>query len=183
MHEEYLDILNEDGSLTGESFTYKEVHKRGLLHRTARVWFVNSKGEVLVQKRSMNKKIFPGLWDAGVGGHVSSGETSVEGAQKETREEIGLEIPKEEYQLIFTIRAPKTKYFDDFIDNEINDVYVVRRDLDISNLKIEKGEVDDVRLLDLETFEKWTKSEEKMLAEHEEEYSKLISYLNETQDR
>ncbi|KND47636.1 MAG: putative Nudix hydrolase YfcD [Parcubacteria bacterium C7867-006] len=178
MIEEYLDILNEDGSPTGESLTYKEVHKRGLLHRTARVWFVNSKGEVLVQKRSMNKKIFPGLWDAGVGGHVSSGETSVEGAQKETREEIGLDIPKEEYQLVFTVRARVMKHFDDFIDNEINDVYVVRRDLDISNLKIEKNEVDEVRWLDLETFENWTRTDVRMFADHDEEYSKLIQYLN-----
>ncbi len=177
MHEEYLDVVNEDGSLTGESLTYKEVHKRGLLHRTARVWFVNSNGEVLVQKRSNSMRIFPGLWDAGVGGHVSSGETSVEGAQKETREEIGLEIPKEEYQLIFTVRAPKIKYFDDYTDNEFNDVYVVRRNLDISNLQLEKDEVNEVRWLDLDTFEKWTKSEEKILADHNEEYSKLISYL------
>lgn len=183
MVEEYLDVLNEDGSPTGESFTYKEVHNRGLLHRTVRVWFINLKGEVLLQKRSMNKKIFPGLWDAGVGGHVSSGESSVEGAMKETREEIGLEIPKEEYHLIFTVRAPKTKYFDDFIDNELNDVYIVRRDLDISSLQMEKDELDEVRWLDLETFEKWVKSDIKVLADHEEEYSKLISYLNETQDR
>ena len=48
---------------------------------------------------------------------------------------------------------------------------------DALDLKIEKNEVDEVRWLDLETFEKWTKSEEKMLADHEEEYSKLISYL------
>ncbi len=177
MKEEYLDVLNEQGEKTGETLSYKEVHQKGLIHLTARVWFINSKNELLVQKRSLNKRICPGLWDAGVGGHVSAGETSVEGAQKETREEIGLEIPAEEYEFLFRIRAPKTKYFEDFIDNEFNDIYIVRRDLDISKLKLETKEVDELRWISVDTFENWTKSEEKILADHPEEYAKLIQYL------
>ncbi len=177
MKEEYIDVLDENGEKTGETLTYKEVHKRGLLHLTARIWFVNSRNELLVQKRTMNKKIFPGLWDAGVGGHVSAGETSVEGAQKETREEIGLNIPREEYKFLFRIRAPKVKYFEDFIDNEFNDIYIVYRDTDINTLNIEKDEVSEVKWIDVDTLEKWSQSREKIMANHPEEYSRLVSYF------
>jgi isopentenyldiphosphate isomerase len=177
MKEEYLDVLNEEGEMTGGTLSYKEVHQKGLIHLTARVWFVNSKGELLVQKRSLNKRIYPGLWDAGVGGHVSSGETSVEGAQKETREEIGLEIPAEEYKFLFRIRAPKKKYYEDLIDNEFNDIYVVYKDLEIDKLKLGKNEVDELRWIDVDTLEKWSKSEKKILADHTEEYKRLVEYF------
>jgi len=42
--EEYLDILDEQGNVTGRSETYDSVHKLGLIHRTVHVWFLNSRG-------------------------------------------------------------------------------------------------------------------------------------------
>jgi isopentenyl-diphosphate delta-isomerase len=99
---ELLEIYTEDGKETGKSEDRDIVHKEGIWHKVIHIWIINSKGEVLIQKRSNNKdtkylflklKIIiliiksPGCWDVSVGGHISFGETSKEAALKELSEE------------------------------------------------------------------------------------------------
>ena len=57
MKEEKLDIFNQNGEKTGESETYEYAHLNGLLHRTVHVWLVNSQKQILLQKRSKNKRL------------------------------------------------------------------------------------------------------------------------------
>jgi isopentenyl-diphosphate delta-isomerase len=66
-------------------------HQKGLIHRVVRVFLFNSKGQLFLQQRSHTMQNFPGLWDQSVGGHVDEGETNLEAAKRETREEIGLD--------------------------------------------------------------------------------------------
>ena len=66
-------------------------HKKRLLHRTVAVIVFNDKGEVLLQKRSMNVDTQPGLYTLSATGHVSQGETYEEAAQRELLEEVGVE--------------------------------------------------------------------------------------------
>ena len=61
-----------------------------LCHRVSHVIVINSKGEILLQKRSMNKFIQPGKWDTSVGGHLDPGESYIEGAVREMMEELGI---------------------------------------------------------------------------------------------
>ena len=76
MADEYIDILNDDGSDTGKIALKSEAHKKGLFHRSAHLWLYTSTGKVLVQQRAMNKDTFPGLWDISVAGHITAGETA-----------------------------------------------------------------------------------------------------------
>ena len=74
---EYLDIVDENGMPTGEIVFRDTAHKEGLRHRTAHVWVVRKteKGyDVLLQKRSMEKESFPGLYDTSSAGHIPAGE-------------------------------------------------------------------------------------------------------------
>src|SRR3954469_11119213 len=89
---EYLDILNKKGEKTGETQTYELAHKHGLVHRSVHVWVVNSRKQILVQKRSSNKQAYPNYWDISAAGHISAGQTSLEGAQMETQQEIGMSL-------------------------------------------------------------------------------------------
>lgn len=50
-------------------------------------------GRVLVQKRSMSRRLFPACWDI-PGGHVESGETLYQGLAREIREETGWELAR-----------------------------------------------------------------------------------------
>lgn len=46
----------------------------GLRHKAVALFIINNKGQVLLQKRSVKKKMWPGMWDLSTGGHVKSGE-------------------------------------------------------------------------------------------------------------
>lgn len=174
---EYLDVLDEKGEKTGEALPYDEVHRRGLYHRAVHIWLLNSKSELLLQKRPLDKRAHPGLWDMAVGGHVSSGETSVEAAQKETREELGLDLPRESFELLFSLKDKRFVHGSDFIDDEFNDVYLVHSDVEVRDLKLPEDEVDEVRWVSIDEFKKWMDGEGEALVPHAEEHRRLLSHL------
>jgi len=52
---------------------------------------INDKGQILCQKRSLNRQLFPGVWEL-PGGHIENNETIAEAIIREVREEIGVEV-------------------------------------------------------------------------------------------
>ncbi|MBN2016467.1 NUDIX domain-containing protein [Candidatus Dojkabacteria bacterium] len=89
---EYLDIVDTNGNIVGKD-TRANLHKSpDKIHMTVNILIVNSKGEILVQQRSKNKKFGPGIWEISAGGHVESGSTPDETAKKELKEELGIEV-------------------------------------------------------------------------------------------
>ncbi len=90
MQEEYLEIVNEKGEVL-QSLPRSEVHGNpSLMHKVVHVLVFNSAGNLLLQKRSMDKSVAPGKWDTSVGGHVSSGETLETAVRREMEEELGI---------------------------------------------------------------------------------------------
>ena len=53
---------------------------------------MNSKDEIVLQKRSKKKFIQPGRWDTSVGGHLEPGESYEVGAIREMKEELGIAV-------------------------------------------------------------------------------------------
>lgn len=53
---------------------------------------MNDKKELLLQKRSATKKSHPNFWDISGAGHIRAGETVTEGAIRELKEELGVEV-------------------------------------------------------------------------------------------
>ena len=51
------------------SGTREEALQKGIIRRIVRIFLFNSKGELLIQKRSSNVRL-PGKWVQSVGGHV-----------------------------------------------------------------------------------------------------------------
>lgn len=102
-------------------------------HIVVHIWIVNDKGEILLTKRDPRKPK-GNLWES-TGGSVLAGETSVEGAIRETVEEIGLKFKEEDLKLI------KTDIRDHF--NDIFDAYIVRANPKIEDLTYQEGEVVD----------------------------------------
>jgi isopentenyldiphosphate isomerase len=141
---ELLDVLTRDGRPTGAVKSKADVHRDGDWHRSAHVWIVNGRGEVLLQRRSARKENNPGLWDVSVAGHLSAGEDAVTAAIRETQEEIGLTVSANELQHIATIVEASVLNGGRYIENEFHEIFLVRREVDLSQLRLQDGEVDDV---------------------------------------
>ena len=91
MNEEIFDVVNERDEVIDRR-PRSEVHARGLLHRSVHVLVFNARGEVFLQKRSMQKDRQPGVWDSSCSGHLDAGEDYDACAVRELREEIGLQL-------------------------------------------------------------------------------------------
>ena len=127
---EYLDLLDEKGNPTGEKRERQQVHIEGLWHRGVNVWIVNSKGEILLQKRSPNKAKHPNMWHISCAGHVIAGDTPMDTCIKELKEELGVTVSKEQVQYLFTVKKesnPKLGY----LEREFDDIYLLPIDLDL----------------------------------------------------
>jgi isopentenyldiphosphate isomerase len=95
--EEYLEIVDYSGKVIG-SAPRSEVHGNpSLIHRVVHVLVFNRKGEILLQKRSLDKDVAPGRWDTSVGGHVGIGEDLITSSMREMREELGIAGNRPEY--------------------------------------------------------------------------------------
>lgn len=137
MKNNQLNVVDEKGNITGQA-SRDDIHKQGLLHREIHVLFYTPKQEVIFQHRSKNVDTFPNLLCATVGGHVEMGETIEETSIKETKEETGLKISKNDLEFI---KLLKHKSYDKNL-NRTN--YALKYEYaycyrdDIKDLKIEK---------------------------------------------
>lgn len=87
---ELLEVVTSEGEII-KILPRSEIHGNpSLIHRVVHVLVFNNKGDLLLQKRSMNKDVAPGKWDTSVGGHVNPGETLDKAVQREMEEELGI---------------------------------------------------------------------------------------------
>lgn len=104
--------------------------------------------KVLLQKRSATKKLWPNLWDITAGGHVLSGELGYQAVIRETKEEIGINIKKEELEFIGTTTSETIK--GDIINRHFNEYFIVHKDIDINDITLQEEEVQDIKWLEKE---------------------------------
>jgi len=91
--QELFVVVDADDKIIGHKTRYECHHDKTIIHRAVELFIFDSKGRVLLQKRSMAKDTRPGYWSTSVGGHVGKGETNEEAIRREMQEELGIEIP------------------------------------------------------------------------------------------
>ena len=153
--EERFDVCDEQGRPTGETVGRSRAHREGIPHRTVHIWIAREKDgrcEVLLQKRSRNKDSFPGLWDTSSAGHISAGDEPLPSALRELEEELGLRASAEDLRPIgrFTIRYEKVFHGALFRDHEIVWLYLCTAPVELSALRPQPEEVEELRWFDLE---------------------------------
>ena len=141
--QEYFDVLNENGEFTNKIATREECHKKGLWHRAVYGFIFNKNGDVLLQKRSANKKLWPNLWDITAGGHVLAGEFGETSLIREIKEELGIEVEKNDVR--YLVGSSSTNIKRNIINNHFNECYIVTKDINIADVKLQEDEVSAVK--------------------------------------
>lgn len=85
----YVILVDEDDQPKGV-MEKQEAHEKGVLHRAFSVFIFNPAGELLIQKRAINKYHSGGLWANTCCSHPSPGESTPEAAKKRLEEEMGI---------------------------------------------------------------------------------------------
>jgi len=140
---ELLDVLDEHGLFTGKVATREECHSKGLWHRAVYGFIIDNNSNVLLQKRSSNKKLWPNKWDVTVGGHVDAGEFGRQTIIRECKEELGINIKDEEIKYIVSSTSVYNQ--NGYINNHFDECYLIVKDIDVEKLKLQKEEVSDVK--------------------------------------
>ncbi|MFT5213696.1 MAG: isopentenyl-diphosphate delta-isomerase [Patiriisocius sp.] len=159
--DELIDILTPEGKSTGKTALKSEAHKNGWFHATAHIWLFTSSKKILLQKRALTKKVFPGIWDISVAGHIGAGEAILEGAKREVFEEIGLILEDKDFIKIGT-RIHQVTHENGIQDNEHHHVFIAELKTPISELTMQPEEVAGLELWDLKVL-KETKNLENVL--------------------
>ncbi len=172
---EFIDVLDENGHKTGIVRNRGLIYKNGNWHRTVHIWLINSKGELLIQKRAKNKQTFPNLWAISIAGHVMAGESSLMAAIREIKEEINLDVQDSDLTLLFTIK--RVQPYENIYLHVHDDVYLFKYDLDIEKTKIQREELSDIKFIPYKELEQKLLSKDPSYVPFSEEHAKLFAYL------
>lgn len=185
---ELAEVFTSDGKPTGVAKPKDQIFRDGDWRLVTHVWIVNPHTkELLIQKRALKKGIFDGLLDVSVGGgviateyenKVASEPTDV-AAQRETAEELGLELPIEALEFLGRFRVPK------FIPeraqpmNEYSDTYLVRKAVNLDELTLQQREVSSVEHLALHALVNEVSDPEryKLWVPHGQEYYTQVTNM------
>lgn len=171
--EELLKILNDDGSFAGYYEKRSISHKNGLYHQEVGFIPINKKGEILIQKRSKDKKSYAGCW-ALCAGHVVGDESIKEAAVKEANEELGLNLT--ENDLLLLVDTTKN----DRDDNRcFATCFYKCIDKPLSYFKKQDEEVDELAWVTINEFEEMVKAEKNCIFKNNKYYQNIIASLKE----
>ena len=140
---EIIDLYDVNREHTGLTAVRGEKLPEGTYRMVVHVCIFNNKGEMLIQKRADGIVRWPGMWDISVGGGASAGDDSRTAAQRETAEELGLNIDFSEKRPVMTVNF--SDGFDDF--------YTVQKDISLDELNLQKEEVAEARWATREEIE------------------------------
>lgn len=114
---ELWDLYDENRNPIGREHIRGNEIPDGCYHLVVHVWICNSEGKYLISQRSANRPNLPLMWET-VGGSVLKGEKSLQGAIREVKEEVGIDVIGTENNLVFSQmrKVINGKKFNDILD-------------------------------------------------------------------
>lgn len=137
---EKWDLYTKYREVTGQTIERGTPIPEGRYRLVVHVAIFNSKGQLLIQKRQNDKSRWADLWDVSVGGHVVAGETSDLAAERELKEELGLDIALKGKRPSLTLT----------FGNGFDDMYAIEQDVDLSKVFLQEEEVQAVQWATIE---------------------------------
>lgn len=152
---EYFDVVDENGIPTGQIEERTMAHRSGVRHRTSHVWIVRKredKVQILLQKRCKNKDSFPECYDISSAGHIPAGVDFIPSALRELEEELGLVVGEKELIDcgLHHISINLCFHGEQFVDNQVCKVFLLWKDVEISDLKLQYEEIESMMWMDFE---------------------------------
>ncbi len=182
MSKEYFDILDENGNKTGKTKLRSEVHRDGDWHKAVHIWIINDKGDILLQRRCATKDSNPNMLDISSAGHLTAGDDSLSGAIRELKEELNIDIEPNELQFIKTIKR-SSKYTSTFINNEFDDLYILRTTKSIDDMKYQEEEISEIFYVPYKEFKSMVNNRQPDLLRHDEEFEILFNLFDKEFDK
>ena len=95
-----------------------EAHENGVLHRAFSVFILNRKGQLMLQRRALDKYHSPGLWTNTCCSHPRERESNIEAGVRRLKEEMGFTTPlKSMFSFIY-----KSKFDNGLTEHEFDHV-------------------------------------------------------------
>lgn len=144
MDSELLQVVGEGGDTIGSIEKLAAHQNGGTWHRAISVFLFNPIGELLIQRRSMEKYHFAGKWANSCCSHPWPGESTISAAARTASRELGIEP---ELRELGTFRYSATDPATGLTEKELDHVFVGRWDGDVP---FSAEEVSDIKWISLE---------------------------------
>ncbi|PEZ08178.1 DNA mismatch repair protein MutT [Bacillus sp. AFS018417] len=132
---EVWDIYDKNRNKTNKTHVRGTPLAVGDYHIVVHVWIRNKKDDILLTKRHPDKP-HPNLWECS-GGSILAGENSLDGAVREVKEEIGINLSRSNGKLI---KSERRDVYNDFYD-----VWLFNQSFEITETILQKDEVSDIK--------------------------------------
>ena len=141
------ELVDINGNNTGKILTHIEARDwnnvpTGCYISVVGIVIINKDNEILLQKRSRLKRTNPSKWGI-CGGKVDLGETPLDAGVRETLEEIGINLNKEDLKFL-SMTANEKMHFT---------IYYIRKNVDLNECKLQEEELEEVKYFKIEELQ------------------------------
>lgn len=164
---EVWDAYDRQGVKTGAELIRGERIGEGLYHLVCNVVVRHADGDFLLLKRGFGKEAYPGFEEIGAGGSALKGETPLQGALRELREESGIEA--KELEEIYRVVNDR--------NHSIHHGYLCVTDIPKDAIVLQEGETIDYRWISKEELADFFCSE-KCIPSQKERLKGFMDSLN-----
>lgn len=138
-----VDIPHPSGEPAGWTAPKSEAHRRGLYHRCFHCWIATPVDEeggpyLFVQRRALRKETWPGRLDTTAAGHLSAGESVMDGL-REVVEELGVSPDPGRLVSLGTRRVEQDIPVG--MDRELHEVFLLLKSLEPDDVRLQIEEV------------------------------------------
>jgi isopentenyldiphosphate isomerase len=138
---ELFEVFDDRNQPLGYTKERHLVHREGDWHRTAQVYVLNARRELLCNLRHPDKDVFASLWDVCIGGHLAPGETYPEGAVREMGEELGVALQPADLRFVAHVSINGGDAVKGLFDREHAGVFVWQTDRPAEDFEYQREEI------------------------------------------